>query len=43
VVAPAYNEADNLKLFCQKTQNALKKLTGKFEIIIIDNGSTDSS
>lgn len=43
VVAPAYNEAKNLKLFCQKTQQVLKQLTKKFEIIIVDDGSTDNT
>lgn len=43
VVTPAYNEAGNLKLFCQKTKAALTKITPDFEIIIVDDGSTDST
>lgn len=43
VVTPAYNEAGNLKIFCQKTNSALIKLTSDFEIIVIDDGPTDSS
>lgn len=43
VVAPAHNEIANLPIFCQKTKAALEKITGGFEIIIIDDGSTDGS
>jgi len=43
IVAPAHNEIGNLKLFCQKSITSLKKITSKFEIIIIDDGSTDGS
>jgi len=43
VVSPAYNEASNIKLFCVKTNKVLKKFTSDYEIIIIDDGSTDNS
>jgi len=43
VVTPAYNEVGNLKLFCQKIHAALVKVSSDFEIIIVDDGSTDSS
>lgn len=43
VVAPAHNEVGNLPEFIQKTFSALTKITSDFEIIIIDDGSTDHS
>jgi len=43
VVAPAYNEFDNLQLFCKKTFSVVSKITPQFEVIIIDDGSTDES
>lgn len=43
VIAPAHNEAGNLSEFITKTVAALKKITDDFEIIIIDDGSTDGS
>ena len=43
VVAPAYNETGNLTPFCQKVKTALKRITPDFEIIIVDDGSTDNS
>lgn len=43
VVAPAHNEAGNLPEFIKKTASALTKITHSFEIIIVDDGSTDNS
>ena len=43
VIAPAYNEAENLTPLVQKISQAVKKLTDNFEIIIVDDGSTDAS
>lgn len=43
LVAPAHNETGNLPEFIKKTVAALKKITSDFEIIIIDDGSTDNS
>lgn len=43
VIAPAYNEVENLVVFCQKTFPVVKKITSKFEVIIVDDGSTDNS
>lgn len=43
VVAPAHNEAGNLPEFVKKTAAALKKINSVFEIIIIDDGSADST
>lgn len=43
IVAPAHNEAGNLQEFIRKTIAALKKITAEFEIIIVDDGSTDNT
>ena len=43
LVAPAHNEADNLQLFCRQIFAELKKITDRFEIIVVDDGSTDKS
>lgn len=43
VIAPAYNEIGNLPEFIKKTATALKKITPDFEIIIVDDGSTDNT
>lgn len=43
IIAPAYNEAENLVPLVKKISQAVKKLTDNFEIIIIDDGSTDDS
>jgi glycosyltransferase involved in cell wall biosynthesis len=43
VIAPAYNEEAVLAEFCRRTAAVLKALTGSYEIILIDDGSTDKS
>jgi glycosyltransferase involved in cell wall biosynthesis len=43
VVAPAYNEAENLTPFCKELTVELDKICNNFEIIIIDDGSKDDS
>jgi glycosyltransferase involved in cell wall biosynthesis len=43
LVAPAHNEVGNLPEFIRKTAAALKKISTDFEIIIIDDGSTDNT
>ncbi len=43
IIAPAFNEAQNLNLLIKKTISAVKKITSTFELIIIDDGSTDDS
>ena len=42
-VIPAYNEAANLKDFVPALSQVLKQETGQFEIIVINDGSTDST
>ena len=43
VVAPAHNEAGNLPEFIKRSNHALKKITSDFEIIVVNDGSTDNS
>jgi glycosyltransferase involved in cell wall biosynthesis len=43
VVVPAHNEAGNLPLLVDKIYKAVKKITNDYEIIIVDDGSTDNS
>lgn len=43
VVCPAYNEAGNLSLLVKKINQELKKLTLNYQIIVVDDGSTDNS
>lgn len=38
---PAYNEADNLDRLTRRTAETLARLAGKWEIIIVDDGSAD--
>ena len=42
-MAPAHNEKENLTGFVGRVNAALKKLTKDYEIIVVDDGSTDSS
>ncbi|MDU1911498.1 glycosyltransferase family 2 protein [Fusobacterium sp.] len=43
VIAPVYNEKENIKRFIEKVEKALKKRFNSYEIILIDDGSTDGS
>ena len=43
VIAPVYNEKENIKRFIEKVERALKKRFDSYEIILIDDGSTDGS
>ncbi len=43
VIIPIYNDAQNLEIFFQRLINVLHKITDKFELIFIDDGSIDNS
>jgi glycosyltransferase involved in cell wall biosynthesis len=43
VVAPIYNEEENVELLCTKLHEALSALKRSWEIILVDDGSTDTS
>lgn len=43
IVIPVFNESKNLHLLYGRLQNVLSKLHYEFEIIFIDDGSTDNS
>ncbi len=43
VVIPIYNEEENIPSLYKELKNALEKLNKSFEIIFIDDGSSDSS
>ncbi len=43
VVVPVYNEAENVKLLCEKLHAALSKTGRSYEILLIDDGSTDGT
>jgi len=43
IIVLAYNEAENLPILCQKLNEILSKLNEKYEIILVDDGSTDGT
>ena len=43
VVAPVYNEKENVDLLCSRLHEALRKLKKSYEIILVDDGSTDGT
>ena len=43
LVLPVYNEEENIDIQYQKIITAMKRLNIKYEIIFVDDGSTDSS
>ena len=43
VIAPVYNEKDNVELFINKVEETLKDKFLSYEIILVDDGSTDGS
>ncbi len=43
VVVPAYNEAESLPELLDRIQASLSPITERFEVIVIDDGSTDST
>ena len=43
VVAPIYNEEENVPLLCKAIHNAMAPLGRTYEIILVDDGSTDAT
>jgi len=43
VIAPVYNEEENIKRFIKKVEDAVRKDFVSYEIILINDGSTDKS
>ena len=43
VIAPVYNERENVSRFISRVEQTLKKRFDSYEIIMIDDGSTDGS
>lgn len=43
IVIPAYNEEENVPLLYQKLKEVLKGFDREYEIIFVDDGSTDST
>ncbi|WP_101474217.1 glycosyltransferase family 2 protein [Fusobacterium sp.] len=43
VIAPVYNEKDNIVRFITQVEESLKKGFSSYEIILVDDGSTDGS
>lgn len=43
VFLPTYNEEQNIKIVTLKVQSVLENIADKWEIIIVDDGSTDST
>ncbi|MCK4891161.1 MAG: glycosyltransferase, partial [Candidatus Pacebacteria bacterium] len=43
IVIPAYNEAENLPLLCAEITSIMKNITDDYEIIIVNDGSSDKT
>lgn len=43
VVVPAYNEAENLEPLCSAIQECLQPLGYSYELVLVDDGSTDET
>ena len=43
IIIPAYNEAESLETLCREIVSAFSKLPHKYEIIFINDGSSDNS
>jgi glycosyltransferase involved in cell wall biosynthesis len=43
IVVPFYNEEESIYPLCEATMNALKKVTDNYEIILVDDGSSDAT
>ena len=43
IIIPVFNEEENLNLLHEKITDAMSKMSHKYEIIYIDDGSSDGS
>jgi glycosyltransferase involved in cell wall biosynthesis len=43
IVAPLYNEQDNVARLCQATHEALARMRRTYELVLVDDGSTDGT
>ena len=43
IVIPIFNEQDNIKVLINEIKNKLTQFNDEYEIIIVDDGSTDST
>lgn len=43
VIAPVYNEEENVDLLCEALDKALQKLDRSFEVVLVDDGSSDTT
>ncbi len=43
IVIPVYNEEENIPILHNKVRSVMKKLNSRYEMIFVDDGSTDSS
>ncbi|MCK5466098.1 glycosyltransferase family 2 protein [Candidatus Parcubacteria bacterium] len=43
IIIPAYNEAENLPLLCNEITAVMKNIDDNYEIIIVDDGSSDKT
>ncbi len=43
VIAPVYNEEENVDMLCKALHNSLTRLGRSYEIVLVDDGSTDST
>ena len=43
LVIPCYNEEENVPTLLQRVEAALKRLGRPFEVIVVDDGSTDAT
>lgn len=43
IIIPVYNEEENVPILCQKISDAMHGLTDHYEIVFVDDGSSDST
>lgn len=43
IIAPVYNEEENVDMLCEALDAALSKLDRSYEVVLVDDGSSDST